>query len=63
MDGDHLSVARRSMEVEGEREGRGAAKLNMWLTVSRAWLNVQQLYLPNEHTLPTSPTHTAFINK
>lgn len=39
MDSDHLSVARRSMELEGRREGRGrgsGARLNMYPSVTGA---------------------------
>lgn len=57
MDSDHLSVARRSMELEGRREGRGrgsGARLNMYPSVTRARLNMQPFYLPTEHTR----THT-----
>lgn len=64
MDSDHLSVARRSMELEGRREGGGwggwgsGARLNMWPTVTGAWLNMQPFYLPTENTHPTSPRVT-----
>lgn len=35
----------------------------MWHTVIGGWVHEQPLYLPNENTLPTRPTHTTFINE
>lgn len=49
--GDHLSVARRSMKLEGvrgSRERRSGARLNRWPTVTGAWLNMRPFYLQTE---------------